>query len=87
VPIETSAILVRFFAGAAAAAGQTEEKLDLPIETTVAELIGELSTRGDKLSRVLAACGYLLDGVAVRDRSVRIAPATTLDVLPPFAGG
>jgi hypothetical protein len=36
---------------------------------------------------VLERCSYLLDEVAVRDRTATLATATTLDVLPPFAGG
>jgi hypothetical protein len=35
----------------------------------------------------LERCSYLLDEVAVRDRTAPLATATTLDVLPPFAGG
>ena len=36
---------------------------------------------------MLARCSYLLDEVAVRDHSAPVADATSLDVLPPFAGG
>jgi sulfur-carrier protein len=42
---------------------------------------------GAALSRVLAAASFLVDGVAVRDRSIVLSDGAGLDVLPPFAGG
>jgi molybdopterin converting factor small subunit len=36
---------------------------------------------------VLPQCSYLLDEVSLRDLSVQVADGSTLDVLPPFAGG
>jgi sulfur-carrier protein len=36
---------------------------------------------------VLVRCSFLCDGVAVRDRAQPLRPGTTIDVLPPFAGG
>jgi sulfur-carrier protein len=79
-------VLVRFFAGAAAAAGREEEKVPLPPGTSVGDLVAVLSRRSPDLARVLAASSYLLDGVASRPEDV-VPPGRTLDVLPPFAGG
>ncbi|MBC6447194.1 MoaD/ThiS family protein [Actinokineospora xionganensis] len=79
---------VRYFAGARAAAGVPEETLGLPSGATVADALKELSVRhGEALSRVLLASSFLLDGVAVRDRSIPLSDGIVLDVLPPFAGG
>lgn len=78
-------ITVRFFAGARAAAGVSEAAV--PADCTLDELVATLSTRhGPRLGTVLAAASFLVDGVPCRDRD-RPLPATTVDVLPPFAGG
>lgn len=84
----TTTITVRYFAAARAAAGVEVEKVQLSSAATVADLLDALrAEHGPELARVLARCSYLLDEVAVRDHGVPIADATSLDVLPPFAGG
>ncbi|MCP2169303.1 Molybdopterin converting factor, small subunit [Goodfellowiella coeruleoviolacea] len=81
-------LTVRYFAGARAAAGTPEETVELADQSTVAEVLHLLADRhGEQLNRVLSACSFLLDGVAVRDRATVLAGTTQLDVLPPFAGG
>ncbi|WP_145744977.1 MoaD/ThiS family protein [Saccharopolyspora dendranthemae] len=85
-------VRVRYFAGARAAAGLPEETVTLNrpggSAPTVSDAIAAaLNGRGEKLAEVLPACSFLLDGVAVRDRSTPISEDATLDVLPPFAGG
>ncbi|MGZ8802907.1 MAG: MoaD/ThiS family protein [Mycobacterium sp.] len=80
-------VTVRYFAAARAAAGAETEKIDLPAGTTIAGLIDELKARDAELSKVLARCSYLCDGVAVRDLESALRDTQTLDVLPPFAGG
>ncbi len=82
-------LTVRYFAGARAAAGVDSEVLALPAgPVTVDDAIDELTRRhGPALEKVLAACSFLLDEVAVRSRSTRLGDGATLDVLPPFAGG
>ncbi|EWC58732.1 Molybdenum cofactor biosynthesis protein MoaD [Actinokineospora spheciospongiae] len=85
--IETE-VRVRYFAGARAAAGVREETVRLPAGATVADAVAALGARhGAALARVLPAASFLLDGVAVRDRDIRLPDVTGLDVLPPFAGG
>lgn len=81
-----ASITLRFFAGAAAAAGHEEELLPLPEGTTLGSLVALLSRRSPDLARVLAAASFLLDGVAARPED-ELPPGVTLDVLPPFAGG
>jgi molybdopterin converting factor small subunit len=81
-------IQVRYFAGARAAAGVDEELLALPAGSTVADAARTASEQhGEKLSGVLRSCSFLLNGVAVRSRTIRLSDGVQLDVLPPFAGG
>ena len=76
---------VRYFAGARAAAGRTEEEIPA---ATLKELVEAIELRhGPALSRVLTACSFLVDGQGCREPATPLAGATTVDVLPPFAGG
>jgi sulfur-carrier protein len=78
-------IAVRFFAGARAAAGRDD---DVVTAATLDELIALLSTaHGERMSAVLAASSYLVDGLAWHDRGAPLPAGATVDVLPPFAGG
>ncbi|MGI8880071.1 MAG: MoaD/ThiS family protein [Jatrophihabitans sp.] len=78
-------VLVRYFAGARAAAGVAEEKVDA---SQVDELVAALGQRhGPRLAAVLDASSLLLDGLAVRDRTIAVPDGATVEVLPPFAGG
>jgi molybdopterin synthase sulfur carrier subunit len=82
----TVTITVRYFAAARAAAGVETEPLE--VAGTVYDAIRAIRDRhGAELGRVLDRCSFLLDEVAVRDRSTALPPGATLDVLPPFAGG
>ena len=84
----TSTIMVRYFAAARAAAGVEADKVQVSSDATVADLLDALrAEHGPELAGVLQRCSYLLDEVAVRDHTAPLADATTLDVLPPFAGG
>ena len=81
---------MRYFAGARAAAGRETEVLELPAsgEWTVDDVLRELCDRhGPALTKVLAACSFLLDEVAVRSTAAPLSDGAVLDVLPPFAGG
>jgi molybdopterin converting factor small subunit len=82
-------LTVRYFAGARAAVGVPDESFELPGDTaTVQAAIEAVRGRhGDKVARVLPACSFLLDGVAVRDHDTAVLSGSQLDVLPPFAGG
>jgi molybdopterin synthase sulfur carrier subunit len=88
VNVRSATVRVRYFAGARAAAGVEEERIELPADSTVHDLVTALCARhGDGLSRVLTASSFLLDGVAVRNRGVTLDNGVGVDVLPPFAGG
>jgi molybdopterin converting factor small subunit len=80
-------IHVRLFGAARAAAGEAECDVDV---VSLNALVGWLSrAHGDEMARVLARCSFLVDGVAVKDRtSDQLLPVgSSVDVLPPFAGG
>jgi molybdopterin converting factor small subunit len=77
-------VIVRYFAGARAAAGVECESVQAE---TVADLLGQLRARGGRLEAVLGVCSLLVDGCAVRDSSARLPDGAGVDVLPPFAGG
>jgi len=80
-------VVVRFFAGARAAAGLAEDKLELPDGATVATLVSRLvEEHGPALARVLAASSFLLDEVAGGPERL-LHDGAQVDVLPPFAGG
>jgi molybdopterin converting factor small subunit len=77
-------VTVRYFAGARAAAGVAEETVSA---ATVRALVDGLSARDEGLARVLGACSDLVDGLAARDLDTALSDGSTVDVLPPFAGG
>ena len=78
---------VRYFAGAAAAAGTDVERLALPAGASVDDVLAALAASHPALRPVLEVASVLLDEVVVRDRSTAVADGAQLDVLPPFAGG
>ena len=80
-----SVVTVRYWAGARAAAGCAEEEVEA---TTVGDLLARVAAQRD-ISRVVAVCSLLVDGVNVRrEESDRVLPAgSVVDLLPPFAGG
>lgn len=83
-----TSVLVRYFAAARAAAGLSEERVDLEPAATVGDLKARLQAlHGQDLTRVLAVCSLLVDGTAVREDAASLAEASGVDVLPPFAGG
>jgi molybdopterin converting factor small subunit len=78
--------LVRYFAGARAAAGVAQEHVEVGPAGSVADVLAAVR-RGPELVRVLPSCSVLLDGVAVHDHATEVPDGGELDVLPPFAGG
>jgi sulfur-carrier protein len=80
-------VTVRYFAGARAAAGTDTEPVFVDSAATVAQLGSELSRlHGAALARVLPVCTFLIDDMA-GDQHAPLSSCTTVDVLPPFAGG
>ncbi len=92
-PASDGEVCVRFWASARAAAGVPEVMVPVPgevaLDTVVDLVLTGLSGR-DGLRRVLEVCSVLVGdrpaGAAER-ASVRVAPGSTVEFLPPFAGG
>lgn len=83
-------VRIRYFGAASAAAGTAEEQLDAG--RTLTEVLTDLGARpavagAPSLTKVLARSSFLLNEVALRDRSTVLRDGDVLDVLPPFAGG
>ena len=80
--------LIRYWAGAKAAAGVAEE----PFEGEVlAEVLTAAAARhGAGLAEVVRRSSFLVDGAPVGRRDpadVRLPDGAVVEVLPPFAGG
>ena len=76
---------VRYFAAARAATGMETETVPA---RSLKELVEALELRhGGRLGRVLTACSFLVDGLSCREPAATLTEASTVDVLPPFAGG
>lgn len=82
-----STVTVRYFAAAQAAAGMDTEVVAVRPGATVTDLVAGLAAHSAGLAHVLSRCSYLCDGIAVRDHATVLHPGSTVDVLPPFAGG
>lgn len=75
---------IRFFAGAAEAAGG--DSRDIDAKGLTLEVLREQLGEGDeRLARVLEVSTFLADGQPIASGS--LDGVATLDVLPPFAGG
>ena len=75
---------IKFFAGAAEAAGGESREIDAQ-GLTLAELRERLGQDNERLARVLQVSTFLADGQPVEGGS--LDGVSSLDVLPPFAGG
>lgn len=77
-------ITIRFYAAARDAAGTGEISI---APSSLEKLLPEISQDNPRLTQVLERCSFLVDGAICHDRSVAIKAGSTVDVLPPFAGG
>ena len=78
-------VTVRYFAGAAEAAGCEQEAVEA---STLGSLRDAMVTlHGDALARVLGRCSLLIDGQRADAPATPVPAGATVDVLPPFAGG
>jgi len=87
---ETQVIYVHYWAAARAATGLAEESVPVSAPLPLADLHAELVRRHPAAARVLAVCSVLVGDQPVRSAdpaSVVIEPGTTVEFLPPFAGG
>lgn len=74
---------VRYFAAAEEAAGTDAENRD---ETSLGELRDGILREHPALSGILDRCAVLVDGVRHEDDAALTAESS-VDILPPFAGG
>ncbi|HZK06501.1 MAG TPA: hypothetical protein VFC82_11785 [Actinomycetaceae bacterium] len=79
-------VTVRWFAAAAEAAGAAQTVAHAPDGASAASVLASLTEGNERLGRIVASSSLLADGSALTDRDERLT-ATTLDVLPAFAGG
>jgi len=87
-----SLITVRYWAGARAAAGTSEDVLEVAGPITLADVMGRVLALhpGGRLGDVLAVCSTLVEDrpTASEDaQEVVVQPGQTVQFLPPFAGG
>lgn len=88
----TGSIRVRYWASARAAAGVESDSLPVAGPLTLTEVRREALARhpGTRLGDVLAVCSVLVGDrpVTAEDPgTVLVAPGSTVEFLPPFAGG
>ena len=81
-PPET--VLVRYWAGARAAAGVDEERLTGV--STVGDLLARLAAAHPALEPVLPVCSVLVGGRASSGDDP-VPTGVVVEILPPFAGG
>lgn len=85
-----TAVTVRYWAAARAAAGRTHD--DVPAGPLSAVLAAALAqhTEQPRFAQVLSVCSVLVGESPVGDRDrdlVDVPPGTCVELLPPFAGG
>jgi len=79
-------VRVRLFAAAGDAIG--EDELVLGSVRTAGDLVARICDgRDERVRLVLDQCSLLIDGERVQSAETVIPPGSTVDVLPPFAGG
>ena len=89
---ETSVVRVRYWAAAKAAAGTAEDLLQVTGPLSLAE-VRRLSAAlhpGTRLAQVLDACSVLIGDQPAGSRpadEVQVDPGSSVEFLPPFAGG
>ncbi len=77
-------VTVRLYAAARSAAGISEVEVS---QGKLEHILRSLAFGNPRMSQVFAQCSFLIDGVAVHDMHVEVAAGSTVDILPPFAGG
>ncbi len=80
--------VLRYFAAIRAEAGVSEQQL--AAATLADALASARAGRSPRFAEVLGICSFVVDGdpVGARDHTaVVLGPTSTVDCLPPFAGG
>jgi molybdopterin converting factor small subunit len=90
---EASYVVVRYWAAARAAAGVAEDRVPVDGPVALADLRDRalaLHPDSPRLAQVVAACSVLVGDrpLGTRDpAAVLVEPGTSVEFLPPFAGG
>lgn len=81
-------VTLNFWAGARAAAGTSAESVEAPTVAAALALVVERHADA-RFTRVVRASSLLVDGVSTAGEALErpLADPTTVEVLPPFAGG
>ena len=90
-----TAITVRYWAGARAAAGTAEDVLETDPSTgelSLADVVARVLELhpGEQMARTVGVCSVLLGDQPVRTQDpagVVVRPGEVVELLPPFAGG
>ena len=90
-----TAVTVRYWAGARAAAGTVEDVLEVDPaagELTLADVVARVLELhpGEQMARTVGVCSVLLGEQPVRSQDpaeVVVRPGDVVELLPPFAGG
>ena len=91
-PTETRPITVRYWAAARSAAGVDSDQLAVQGPVSLAEVVAQATAlhRGSRLGDVLGICSVLVGDrpSSTEDPAdVVVPPGSTVEFLPPFAGG
>lgn len=81
-------VQLRYWAGARAAAGVSDESVDAP--TLQAALDAARAGRDASFARIIGVCSFVVDETPVGrtpHAEVALRPDSVVEVLPPFAGG
>jgi sulfur-carrier protein len=91
-PGEAGIVTVRYWAAARAAAGVEADQLTVSGPVSLAEVTQQALAlhRGSRLDEVIGVCSVLVGDRPARTQDpaqVVVEPGTTVEFLPPFAGG
>ena len=89
---ETQVITVRYWASARSAAGVEADQLSVTGPISLSEVLSRAIALhpGSRLSEVLQVCSVLVGDRPVSSEEpgdVQVAPGSSVEFLPPFAGG
>lgn len=89
---EIELIRVRYWAAAKAAAGVAQDELAVTAPTTLSDVLARvLELHPDTgLAKVVSVCSVLVDDRPVGSAdpaTLMVAPGSSVELLPPFAGG
>lgn len=80
----SESVTVRLYAAARAAAGQGEFRVE---PGSLDSILNTIARGNPRAMQVFLQCSLLVDGLVIHEKEVQIQANSTVDVLPPFAGG